>query len=584
MAGAPHLEAFLEAARYFIGLKESGDNTFKDPRGKEMLSLYGNIYYASAWCAVFISACAQKAGIAGTLIKKQSAAGWLQESTVLYCGGTWIDGPYINGGNAVTPMPGDIISFSYEKRYSGHGHASHVGIVEYVEDNKVHTIEGNTSNQCMRKEYSLGYSAINCYVRPDWSKVGDDISAYLSGQYTLGPLYQNRNDRHDMTLRQVGYLKDYQLSNNSSGIAISVINYTTALGDIYDTFAPALLSCSGPEINTSKLSGNIKIAVDYFVSMGFTGSTACALAGCLELYSQIDPTSKWKAPNTNNYFYGIGAWSINILDDIRVKLGDTWDTNLSGQLEYFIYDIATNYKPLFLVIKTQPLNENAVKHAVELIIKNYNKYFAANAYIELAQNHAVEIFNQLVILQPQMVGSLLNLVSRSGNKLSSQYSVSIPSTILQTGIIDDYTSYSAYFRTNSSVKTHWGRNTTQAKLAEIWYEQGFPNSRGIATIGGYYCVAVRPKFGKVGDVIVVTLEDSTSFPAIICDEKGNDAGSDWGHVKYSGKISIIEWERVKTKNGKTLTDGIGYSNVDKADFSDWYGKKVNSITNYGSYL
>ena len=66
MGSAPHLEAFLEAARYFIGLKEIGNsNRFSggDPRGAEMLSLYGDPSYHKAWCAVFVSACVEKAGV-----------------------------------------------------------------------------------------------------------------------------------------------------------------------------------------------------------------------------------------------------------------------------------------------------------------------------------------------------------------------------------------------------------------------------------------------------------------------------------------------------------------------------------------
>ena len=161
-SAAPHLDAFLEAARYFIGIKEiNGSNTFASGSlGAEMASLAG-FGQGFAWCAAFISACAQKAGIANVLISKQTAAGWLQEATVLYYGGTWIDGPYNNGGVAVTPMPGDIISFA-NASYHGRGHATHVGIVEYVEDGYVHTIEGNTNDECARRSYALPKRYITC--------------------------------------------------------------------------------------------------------------------------------------------------------------------------------------------------------------------------------------------------------------------------------------------------------------------------------------------------------------------------------------------------------------------------------------
>ena len=287
---APHLEAFLDAARYFIGIEEYGDNTFAPgSKGAEMASLAG-FGQGFSWCAVFVSACAEKAGVAGTVIEKQTGAGWIQESTVLHCGGEWIEGPYMNGGVAVTPIPGDIITFGNES-YHGYGHATHVGIVEYVEDGQVHTIEGNTSDCSMRKSYALDCSRINMYVRPDWSRVGDDISAYLAeaGQIIVGPLYQNRNDRHDMTLREVGYLDtNYKLTDRSSQIAISVINYTSVLGDLYELFAPSAISTDTYKIDTSQLEGNVKIAVDFFLKMGFSASGSVAIVACLQFYSGIN--------------------------------------------------------------------------------------------------------------------------------------------------------------------------------------------------------------------------------------------------------------------------------------------------------
>ena len=74
MTGAPHLEAFLNAARYFIGLKETGNNSFSDSRGRELWNLWGWNASGTPWCAIFVSACAQKAGIANKVIVKDSYA------------------------------------------------------------------------------------------------------------------------------------------------------------------------------------------------------------------------------------------------------------------------------------------------------------------------------------------------------------------------------------------------------------------------------------------------------------------------------------------------------------------------------
>lgn len=577
MAGAPHLQKFLSAAKYFIGLKESGNNTFKDSRGRELWNLWGWNASGTPWCAIFVSACAQKAGIANKVIAKDSYAIGVQAKTVNKYGGKWIDGPLINGGKKVTPIPGDLITFGTAS-CKGHGHASHIGIVEYVEGSKVHTIEGNASNQCKRCSYSLSYSKINAYVRPDWSRVGDDISAYLAGigeTITLGPLYQNKNDRHDMTLRQVGYLDStYALSNNTSGVAISVINYTSVLGDLYEMFAPVAMS--NPTVSTSQLKGNTKIAMDYLLSKGFSASSASAITGCLLTYSNMLPTFSMRLDN-GSYLFGIGAWNNVKLLQLKDRLGYEWNINLSGQLEFLCYDLETNFNTVLAVIKLQALNISNVEKVVDAFMSIYNSIFNTEAYKTEAKKNATTVYNSLIITQTQIIGGATSLVDKSGKALSAKYSVTIPSSVSQTGIIDDYTSYSAWF-------TRWAAKSPQRKLANLWRDQGYPCNKGIATIGGYYCVAVRPKFGSCGEVIVVTLEGGKSFPAIICDEKGSDAGSEWGHKKSGGKVSIIEWQRVKTQNGKVITGNIGFSNVDARGFSDWYGKKVMNITNYGKYV
>lgn len=574
MAGAPHLEKFLSTAEYFVGLKESGNNTFTDPRGKELLALYGDTSYVGAWCAVFVAACAKKAGVLGICIGKDSYANFICQQTVEKYGGTWIPGPY-KTGTPVKPQPGDLILFntsSYHMVYNQDGsieewHGSHVGLVYEVSDTSVTTIEGNASDACRKITRSLSTSSIGGYARPDWSKVGDVVSG------GSGPLYQTRNDRHDMMLRQVGYLSPkYELTNEKSGVAISAINYTTVLGDIYDLLAPATLSSI--QVDTSQLSGNTKITVDYLLQAGFSASAASALTGCMQVYSSLLPTYRRQLPD-KKFLRGIGAWGEDKINVLKSRTFGDWEKNLTGQLDYFTYDLQTNYSVMLTLIMNQPVSVEGVNTVVTRVMPVYNSNYTSSEYISAATNSALAIYNKLLITYTQTVGNVTNLRDQSGNLLTAQKSVPIPSSVSQTGIIDDYTSYSAWY-------SRWNRSSPQKKLANMWATQGYPSDKGVATIGSYYCVAVRPKFGKCGEVIVITLEGGKSFSAIICDEKGEDAGSEWGHKKSGGKISLIEWERVKTKDGKVIT-GTSYTDVDKNGFGDWYGKRVINITNYGKY-
>ena len=62
---------------------------------------------------------------------------------------------------------GDIIFFDWAD--SNDGKADHVGIVDRVENNKVYTIEGNTSgDMCKQNVYNVGSNVILGYGTPDY--------------------------------------------------------------------------------------------------------------------------------------------------------------------------------------------------------------------------------------------------------------------------------------------------------------------------------------------------------------------------------------------------------------------------------
>ena len=62
-----------------------------------------------------------------------------------------------------TPSAGDIVFFDWEVD----GKVNHVGIVEKVENGKVYTVEGNsTDDTCRQKEYSINSKFIFGYGTP----------------------------------------------------------------------------------------------------------------------------------------------------------------------------------------------------------------------------------------------------------------------------------------------------------------------------------------------------------------------------------------------------------------------------------
>ena len=129
---------------------------------------YGQWYGVNpgAWCAMFVSWCANQAGISTSVVPKHSSCdvgmNWFKNK------GRWGWAKYWanqKGYTVYTPVAGDII-------YFGTGNlndSTHVGIVYQVDSSYVYTIEGNKSNQCKRVSYSLGSSYIYGYGHPSYS-------------------------------------------------------------------------------------------------------------------------------------------------------------------------------------------------------------------------------------------------------------------------------------------------------------------------------------------------------------------------------------------------------------------------------
>ena len=109
------------------------------------------------WCAVFVSWVSYQAGYL--------QSGIMPKFTACYEGvnffktrGEWKEKDYI-------PGPADIIFFDW----NGDGKVQHVGIVEKVENGRVYTIEGNSTNDtCRNKSYPLSSNVIYGYGTPSY--------------------------------------------------------------------------------------------------------------------------------------------------------------------------------------------------------------------------------------------------------------------------------------------------------------------------------------------------------------------------------------------------------------------------------
>lgn len=102
------------------------------------------------WCCVFVSYCASESGDLDKTIPKFAGVS---------DGMTWFKNHDKWKGKNYTPSTGDIIFFDWDSNND----PDHVGIVEKVENGKVNTIEGNSSDEVKAKSYSLDYKCIFGY-------------------------------------------------------------------------------------------------------------------------------------------------------------------------------------------------------------------------------------------------------------------------------------------------------------------------------------------------------------------------------------------------------------------------------------
>ncbi|MGN0489607.1 MAG: Ig-like domain-containing protein [Ruminococcus sp.] len=126
---------------------------------------YNQVFVNQPWCAMFVSWCANQAGIPETTLLKYASCGvgvnWFKSQ------GLWHDSLYYGG--SYTPKKGDVVFY----RNGGSSNLSdHTGIVVGVNGSFLHVIEGNSTNgkacefktnssRTLKSSYVIGYGSPN---------------------------------------------------------------------------------------------------------------------------------------------------------------------------------------------------------------------------------------------------------------------------------------------------------------------------------------------------------------------------------------------------------------------------------------
>lgn len=166
--GSMYIDDVLKTASDWVGYKEGENNwnyfadyldkvNYFKPQKKQNV----------AWCHIFIDAIFTIASAPDT--RSASEKQWdakfflYQPSTGNLSASCIYGAKYFRDNNEFytsNPKRGDIIYFGSK------GNESHVGIIEKIEGDIIHTIEGNKNNSVCRATYKIGASNIAGYGRP----------------------------------------------------------------------------------------------------------------------------------------------------------------------------------------------------------------------------------------------------------------------------------------------------------------------------------------------------------------------------------------------------------------------------------
>ena len=174
----------IDIASKEVGYKAYGGNKTK------YSAWYG--MNGAAWCHMFASWCAYKAGVSTSIAPKTASTDtgmqWFKNKGRFKYKGSY------------TPKRNDFIYFKSDG-------ASHVGIVEYVSGSTVHTIEGNTSDAVMRRSYPLSYHTITGY-----GVISDYITS--SGKTSKGKK-SGKTTGKSSGKQEISYLREILKKNES---------------------------------------------------------------------------------------------------------------------------------------------------------------------------------------------------------------------------------------------------------------------------------------------------------------------------------------------------------------------------------
>ena len=209
----------VTTAAAFLGCRES------DGSHKKIIDIYNShtprargykLKYSDSWCAGFGSAVAIQAGMTDIIPTEVSCQKQIQR---------FKDLGRFQEADSYVPQPGDYLFYDWQDNGKGDNTAwsDHVGIVEKVESNTIHLIEGNRSNCVCRCPVEVDGRYIRGFGIPDYASKADDKPATES--VTKAP----ENVTSPAVSGTNGLKPDYAKSKDKSKAGTYVVNSNIGL-------------------------------------------------------------------------------------------------------------------------------------------------------------------------------------------------------------------------------------------------------------------------------------------------------------------------------------------------------------------
>lgn len=177
----------LDVMRSYIGYREKRSNSqLDDPTANagannytrfaqilDSIGYYNGRKQGHEWCDVCVDCAFYEAFSEGDPGKMTLCQRLLYQPPKSTGAGTGYSAGFFKANSAwyQDPEPGDQIFFQNKAK-----EICHTGIVERVEGDLVHTIEGNANNMVGRHAYMIGASNIAGYGRPNWALVTSEAA------------------------------------------------------------------------------------------------------------------------------------------------------------------------------------------------------------------------------------------------------------------------------------------------------------------------------------------------------------------------------------------------------------------------